>query len=90
MKASAYRSIKTGIDLDYGEVVTSENWLVTTEHAASSYGVPVAIRIRDGAVFGPEEMKGTELLIAGSIDMEDRRSRTAIAAELREHGYNAS
>ena len=90
MRISAYVELNGGLDLDFGQVSASERWLLTTDHPASSYGIPVAVRRRDGAVFGPAEMKDTTLIVAGSEEnLDPRPSREAIAAELRGYGYVA-
>lgn len=87
MKASAYVKIDGGIDLDYSEVSASRDYLITTEHAASSYGQPVVVDRRTGEAFGPAEFK-EEIVVVGS-ELEDGLSRQEIADALVEAGYIA-
>ena len=88
MKASAYISIHSGQDLDFGSVVCSRDFLLTTEHAASSYGLPVAIDRRTGQVFGPAEIHG-DLIIVGS-DLCDGISKSDIQESAKRAGYSVA
>jgi len=87
MKASAYVKIDGGIDLDYSEVAASKDYLITTEHGASSYGQPVVVDRKTGEAFGPAEFRD-EIVVVGS-ELQDGLTRWEIADALMKAGYNA-
>jgi hypothetical protein len=87
MKASAYVEIDGGTDLDFGGVAACKNYLITTEHSASSYGLPVAVDRHTGEVVGPSEIEGM-LDVVGSDDL-DGITRQEIVDALIKAGYSA-
>lgn len=64
--------------------------VLTTDHAASSYGIPVFVSHRDGEVIGPAD--NFEISISVDVDHlgEDDGVWSTLAAAARRAGYNVA